>query len=143
MNEPFIAGLVGVLGILIGALLQFWLTRRIEREAKYMELRLSAYVDYINSIARMAFVNASERAKALDQLAAAKTRICVFGDKEVLDAAARFEQTSKKLANTDAQDAFTDLCQVMREHGIAVGSVADAAIRTVLFGLERENTPSG
>jgi hypothetical protein len=129
MAESFIAGRVGVLGILVGALLQFWLTRRIERETKYMELKLSAYVDYINGIARLAFVTASERVKALDQLTAAKTRICVFGDREVADA--------------DAQNAFTDLCQVMRKHGIATESVADAAVSTVLFGLEHENPPSG
>jgi hypothetical protein len=139
MNESFIAGLAGVLGILVGAVLQFWLTRRIEREAKYMELKLSAYVDYINSIARVAFLNPSERSKALDQVVAAKTRICIFGDKEVLEAVAGFERTSKKLVNADAQHAFTNLCQVMREHGIAGGSVADETLNALLFGLEHEN----
>jgi len=143
MSESFIAGLVGVLGILVGALLQFWLTRRVERETKYMELKLGAYVDYINGIARLAFAATSERAQALDQWTAAKTRICVFGDREILEAAARFEKTSKRLANLDAQNALTDLCQVMRGHGIATGSVADAAISTVLFGFDHENTSDG
>ncbi len=138
MIEPFIAGLFGFFGILLGALLQFWLSRRTELEAKYMELKLGAYVDYVNSIARVAFVSSSERPKALDQVAAAKTRICIFGDKEVVETAAQFEQTSKNLANTDAQHAFTDMCQVMRKRGVASGSVADAAIHTLLFGYERK-----
>jgi hypothetical protein len=39
-----------------------------------MELKLSAYVDYINSIAQVKFLNTSERSKALDQVVAAKTK---------------------------------------------------------------------
>jgi hypothetical protein len=96
MSEPFIAGLFGCGGILLGALFQFWLGRRTEREAKYMELKINAYVDYVNSVARVAFVNPSERAKVLDQVAASKARICVFGDKDVVEAAARFEQSYRQ-----------------------------------------------
>ncbi len=101
-----------------------------------MELKINAYVDYVNSVARVGFVSPSERAKVLDQVAASKARICVFGDQEVVEAAAKFEQSSRNLANIDAQWAFTNLCQVMRERGIAGGSVDDEDITTILFGHE-------
>jgi hypothetical protein len=133
MSEPFVAGLFGCGGILLGGFIQFWFSRRTEREARYMELKLNAYVDYVNTVAQIAFSTPAERTKVLDQLAASKTRICVFGDKEVVEAAAKLEESSRDLAMVDAQLAFTHLCQVMRKRGIAGGNVTDEDISTLLF----------
>lgn len=133
MNEAWVAGLFGFLGILAGGLLQFWMARHTSREAKYMESKLNAYVDYINSVGKVAFAADSERGKALEQVATAKTRMCVFGDKEVMEVAAEFERSSRDLSNADAQSAFIALVQVMRAHGVAVGGVADVELHTLLF----------
>jgi xanthosine utilization system XapX-like protein len=46
MGEPLVAGAIGILGILVGALLQHWFNRRLFQEARYLELKSEAVLGY-------------------------------------------------------------------------------------------------
>lgn len=134
MSEPYIvAGLFGLLGVAVGALLQFWFNRRIGQEARYLELKSTAYSDYVNAVGAVAFASAQERPQALEKVTASKGRICVFGDARVVNALVNLERTSLNLANPEAQNAFVALLQVMREQSIAVDSVAEGDFRELLL----------
>lgn len=142
MDEPIVAGVFGLLGVLVGALLQFWFNRRANQESRYLELKSEACADYVNSIAAVAFASPPDRNKALEKVAAAKGRVCVFGDKDVIDAAVVLEGTSLNLGNQDAQAAFIGLLQAMRRRGIASGDVADHGFRVLLLG-DKPSNPAG
>jgi hypothetical protein len=136
MNEPYIAGLFGFAGILLGALIQHWCTRRASLETRFLELKSEAYADFINVVASAAYVEDIHRSAMRERLAAAKSRICVFGDGQVIEAIARLEHTSLLLSNTDAREAFLELTQIIRPHSIANGTIKTETMSTVLFGAE-------
>jgi len=138
MSE-MIAGLFGVVGVFVGALMQYWFGRRAAEQARYLELKSQACADYLNSIASVAFASSEERPQALQKVAAAKARLCVFGDGPVIEEMVRLENTSLNLADPDAQKAFISLLQVMRKRGIAVGEVEDSAFQVLLFGQKPSN----
>lgn len=139
MSEPIITGLFGLVGVLIGALIQFWFGRRTAEESRYIELKSQACADYLNSIASVAFATPEDRLQALQKVAAAKARLCVFGDRPVIEEAVRLENTSLNLSQPDAQKAFISLLQVMRKRGIAIGQVDDSAFRILLLGQRLSN----
>ena len=133
MTELFI----GLTGILIGALLQFYLNKRRSAEARFLQLKSEACMDYLDAVAASAF-NTSGAGK---EFAAAKTRLCVVGDKSIIEKAVALEHTSLELSKVDAQEAFIALVQEMRQRGVAVGDAAEADIQTLLFGANRPFTP--
>ena len=134
MYEPITAGIFGLLGVFVGALLQFLFHRRANQESRYLELKSEVYADYVVGVAAVAFASSpSEHHKALEKVTAAKGRLCVFGDKEVVAASVIFEGTSMDLSNQEAQDAFVGLLQSMRLRGIGVGKIDSSAIRALLL----------
>ena len=139
MNDSILAGIFGLLGVFIGALIQFYVSRRATEESRYLELKSQAYADYLNSIAAVAFAAPHERPKALQAVAAAKTRLCVFGDGPIIDLAVNLENTSLDLSQTDAQEAFIRLLQAMRQRGVVVGQVNDSAFQVLLLGERDAN----
>lgn len=134
MNDSVLAGLFGLLGVFIGALIQFYVSRRATEESRYLELKSQAYADYLNSIAAVAFASPHERSRALQGVAAAKTRLCVFGDGPIIERAVLLENTSLDLSQLDAQEAFIGLLQAMRQRGVVVGQVNDSAFNVLLLG---------
>lgn len=133
------AGLFGLLGVLVGALIQFWFGRRAAKELRYLELKSQACADYLNSIASVAFASPEGRSQALQKVAAAKAHLCVFGDGPVIEQMVRLEKTSLDLSQPAAQEALITLLQVMRNRGIAVGQVDDSAFQILLLGAKPSN----
>ncbi len=134
MDGPGVAGVFGLLGVFVGAILQYWLDRRANQDSRYLELKSQACADYVNSIAAVALASPSCHSGAIKMVTAAKGRLCVFGNADVIDAAVVLEGTSLNLSKPDAQDAFVMLLQTMRRRGIPVGDVPDAAYRVLLLG---------
>jgi hypothetical protein len=130
--------LFGLLGVLTGAVIQFLLSRRTSHELRYLELKSNAYADYVNAVATLAFAPQAERSDVLAKLVAAKARICVFGDRDIISTMAEFEKTSCLLKNLDAQRAFRSLLVLIRERGIASGGIEDMASNILLFGDKRQ-----
>jgi hypothetical protein len=76
--------------MIVGSLLQFLFNRRSDHGLRALEMKSEAYADYLNAVADSAF----RTFDALRNAAAAKARICSFGDAKVLEAIAAFELTS-------------------------------------------------
>lgn len=139
MSTEVLAGLFGLSGVLVGAVLQFWLDRRRNEEARYLELKSQACADFVNSVAQLAFASPDNRPQALQAVASAKGRLCVFGDAAVIEQTAKLERAGGDLSQDEAQREFLQLLQVMRRQGIAVGQVGDDEFRVLLLAGAKSN----
>ncbi len=131
MMEVIIASLIGVT---VGALLQFVFNLIVAQRARYTELKSQAYADCINSVTDAGFASSdTEKQAARKKFTAFKGTLCVFGDSGVIEKAELFEQTSKKLSEPDAKSAFINLVQEIRQQGIGIGKISNASIEKLLF----------
>jgi hypothetical protein len=104
-----------LVGVALGALLQFWLSRGAEARKQLELLRSQAHVDYLRAVANAAHASSSdERRSAVTQAADAKARIAVYSTADVVHALARFEEAGPALDNARSTDFFLALVSAMR-----------------------------
>lgn len=95
----FLTTLLPLIGVIIGASLQYLFSRSGERRKQLEASRGQAYVDYLRSVAQIAQVARSDSKKRSELLAAAadaKTRICVYGGASVITKLAAFEKGGRR-----------------------------------------------
>jgi hypothetical protein len=99
-----------LLGVTLGATLQFWFTRAAEREKHTGSLRSQAYADYLRAVAAAGHLRSDEDLRDAHRDAAdAKARIAVYGTPSVISALARFEETGAVLTDGPSASAFVSL----------------------------------
>ena len=131
-----------LLGVVVGAALQFWFSRSSEERRGRQTLRSQAYVDFIKAVSSLAAAqrqaNQAKVDDALVQLTDAKARIVVYGSREVVVALAEFQRQGARL-HAEGIVSFITLCQRMRaEQKTAAISAHD--ISTILFELPPRST---
>ena len=93
-NATIIAAFVGFVGLIVGGYAQYFYGRRAEVTKQLQSLKNQAYVDFVKSVAGVAIAQkAQNKEKELEfsiLLADAKSRIAVYGDKEVVEGIATF-----------------------------------------------------
>lgn len=124
-----------LIGLVVGAILQYWLSRASESRKQLELLQSQAYIDYLKAATKAAHADSktailSAQAEATD----AKTRLAVYGSSEVIAALARFEEAGAVLDNPKALETFISLVGAMRQRDPATGS----DLRLVLFGKQRD-----
>jgi hypothetical protein len=130
-----------LVGVMLGATLQFWLSRAAESDKHLRVLRDQAYVDYLRAVAAAAHLRSDEDLRdALLAAADAKARIVVYGSTAVIVALAQFEETGALLNNDRSAAAFIALVSCMRPTKamvtnreielVLVGPAADASQKT-------------
>jgi hypothetical protein len=123
--------LLALLGVAVGAILTYLLTRSSEREKHYRLLQTTAYSDYLCGVAEAANINLnSDEAAIFAHVADAKTRICMYGSEEVIALLAAFEREGAAIGNAQQRGAFLNLVQAMRLKPTPQVSNID----TILFG---------
>lgn len=71
-----------LVGVVLGAALQFWLSRAAAREKRGADLRSQAYADYLRAVAAAGHLRSDEDLRDAHRDAAdAKARIAVYGEK--------------------------------------------------------------
>ena len=129
--------LVGIVGVLIGATIQYTLTKRAEQTKHLRELQTSAYVDFIRSIAGIATSGKhNDAARQLENtilLADAKARIAIYGDAAVVAAAAQFFRGTSALHTPEEQDAFLKIVAAMRASASGRAALPEADLSQLLF----------
>src|SRR5437867_3448794 len=107
-----------LLGVVLGAALQFWLSRASEEKKRIETLRAQAYADYLRAVALSAHLRSDEDLRDAHLNAAdAKARIAVYGSVPVLKALAEFEEAGAVLSNGRSKNAFVALVSAMRPSG--------------------------
>src|SRR5258708_12448918 len=96
MNEW--AAVLPLLGVVIGATMQYWLSRSAESRKQLQLLHSQSYVDYLRSVTRAAHASSPEGVRlAQAQAADAKARMAVYAPSGVIAAPARFQEPEPQL----------------------------------------------
>lgn len=134
--HDWVIAILPLLGVMLGAALQFWLSRAADGEKHTEGLRSQAYADYLRAVAAAGHLRSDEDLRDAHRDAAdAKARIAVYGSASVISALARFEENGAVLTNGPPAVAFVSLVSSMRPSG---ATVADRDLRLVLLGTAQQ-----
>lgn len=127
-----------LIGLVVGAVLQFLFSRHLDNKKHQRDLRSKAYADYLLCVSEQANLGHQRSSAEGRQLGAktadAKCRISLYGAPTVVSAFAKFERLGAAM-NTDEQcKAFTDMVAAMRQDALGNLSVAQADLEAVLLG---------
>ena len=121
-----------LLGVVIGATLQYWLSRNAELRKQLQLLQSQCYVDYLRAVTKLAHANSPVNSQtALLEAADAKARMAVYGTSSAISALARFEEAGPSLDNEQSIACFVALAGAMRQSRSAA---KDKDLRLILFG---------
>ncbi|ALK31829.1 hypothetical protein [Burkholderia plantarii] len=141
---PLIAAVFSFLGVVIGALLQYWFTRHLDRQKHHRELRALAYTDYLKCVSEHANLKKPrESADGRDlgfRTADAKCRICLYGAPVVVRAFATFERLGATMNSDEQRAAFTQMVLEMRNDSAPNGNVESVELETVLLGYTAQKS---
>ena len=110
-----------VVGIIIGAALQYWFTRSQERQKQTEVLRAQAYADYLRTVAQFGAAVRAGREKPEEliwRIIEAKARIAIYGTTRVGEALARFQRGGAVISG-EGRKLFVEVCQAMRADSAA------------------------
>ena len=133
--------IIGVLGIVIGALLQGFFNRKNQKAHNLSELQNSAYSDFLNAVSKIAVGQRNNQRNVvndeLSKLADAKSRICVYGDSNVVNHLAKFLRSGGTLQTEQEILSFTNLCMEIRKSvGMQDKDLFASDISQLLFSLD-------
>lgn len=138
MDTSIVVAVVGIAGIIAGAVLQFLLGKKIESSKQFKILQTQAYVDFIRGFAgigRAQFFGDKE--KEVDYtilLAESKARVSIYGSEKVVRATAVFISQFNETYSEKGQMAFASLVSTMRDESIGkIDSVTKDQIWDVLY----------
>ena len=127
-----------IIGLFVGAGLQYWASRASDARRALRELRTTAYVDYLRCVSESAHSKSSDKpqlALIRQRAADAKTRICIYGELAVVEALSIFERGGATTVTDTGRKNFLKLCEQMR-----IGSANNASnvsrenLDVILFG---------
>jgi hypothetical protein len=140
VNETILAALIGMFGLVIGALLQNYLSRTSDTRKHNRELRAKAYTDLVNSVAKLAVAakaGASRQLDVLNDLSDAKTRIAIYGDEAVINKLSEFMAEHGVVNSEDAVKSFNKvIVEMRRDAGGSISTNTPQLISAIVFGAE-------
>lgn len=141
----FITPIIALLGILAGAILQAYLTRKNQESSHLTELQNKAYADFLNAVSNIAVAQrAGKKDKVTNELANladAKSRICVYGESGVIKKLAEFIRCGGTLQTESEILSFTTLCLSIRNSvGMKQDDLYSSDISQLLFNIDVKNT---
>jgi len=132
------AAILSFVGLLAGAVLQFFFTKHNERKKYERDLRAKAYSDYLLCVSEQANLAHQRQSAEGRQLGArtadAKCRISLYGAESVVAAFARFERLGATMNTEEQRQAFTQMVIEMRRDAIGTSSASPADVEAVLLG---------
>jgi hypothetical protein len=107
-----------IIGTAVGSTIQFWFSRRSEGRRRIEEQRLRAYVDFVNGLSQIAMAQKNDDKKREIEsnivLSDAKTRIGLYGRREVIQSLAQFVRKHGAQNSPEALSSFTTVVEEMR-----------------------------
>ena len=135
------SAVVSLIGLVVGAVLQFLFTRYLDNKKHQRDLRAKAYADYLQCVSEHANLGHQKGSTEGRQLGAktadAKCRISLYGAPSVISAFAAFERLGAAMNTQEQCGAFTEMVAAMREDTLGSSSVAQADLEAVLLGVRR------
>jgi hypothetical protein len=144
MDINLAVGFLALLGVIIGAILQYFFTKHVEHLKHAKELKSRAYADYLNAISEDAShhyeTGSAEQKKVYSKIADAKARICLYGSREVVTAYSEFLALGGVFNTQEQRVAFTKVFSLMREDsgGNKISNLKE--IEIIILGVSRDGT---
>jgi hypothetical protein len=130
---------VSLIGLVVGAVLQFFFTRYLDNKKHHRDLRAKAYADYLQCVSEHANLGHQKSSTEGRQLGAktadAKCRISLYGAPAVISAFAAFERLGASINSQEQCCAFTAMVAAMRQDTLGSSSVAQADLEAILLGV--------
>ena len=133
--------LVSVVGVIVGAVLQYLFTRHLENQRHHRERRAQAYADYLKAVCDQAQLGDQlypEAHEIYARAADAKCRICLYGQSEVVQAFAEFERLGATMNTPEQREAFTRMVAGMRSDSGGSGTPTMENLQVVLLGSHED-----
>jgi len=131
--------LFSFLGIIAGALLQYFFTQHLEHQRHLRELKTKAYTDYMLCVCEHANFGKTDPAVKSFELgsktANAKSRICLYGSQAVVEAFATFEKLGATMNTPEQRTAFSNMVALMRKDSGIQEGLKLTSIEVVLLGV--------
>ncbi len=137
MDIKLVVALIGLVGVLASALVQYYLGRQAEAKKKTVEIRAQAYLDLINSVSEIAGSAKHEVERSLEQLqklTQAKNRVVLIGSDEVIKAVNSFWMEYGSLDSEESFAAFSLIVSAMRKDLTGKSSLPINLLSEALFG---------
>jgi len=130
-----------LVGLVVGAVLQFLFTRHLDNKKHQRDLRSKAYADYLQCVSEHA--NMGHKKSTIEgqilgaKTADAKCRISLYGAPVVISTFAEFERLGITMNTREQCSAFTEMVAAMRKDTLGNSLVAQADLEAVLLGVRR------
>jgi hypothetical protein len=130
--QALMIAVVSLIGVLIGAALQYTFGQRLEARKQLGAQKAQAYIDFFRAVTALA----QDRSKEQLALAAdAKTRICIYGSMTVVQRLGDFQRVGAVAAAGAGQAALIELIRAMREDVTSKAlPIRQADLLHILFG---------
>lgn len=131
-----------LVGVFCGAWLQHLFSRTAERKKQFETFRVQSYVNHLRAVSRFAQAaktDPDQRFHILAEAADAKTRITIYGSKQIVELLASFERSGATLSTEEGMKSFLPLVSRMRSESFPSHEAVSAdEIEFIVFGLDRK-----
>jgi hypothetical protein len=135
------AAIFSLFGAIIGAWLQYFLTRQVDNQKHRREARTAAYIDYLKCVSEQANLGRQRQSQEGRELSAktaeAKCRISLYGSSSTVAAFAAFERLGATMNTPEQCRAFTQMVAIMRNDSVGDRQVEVGDLEAVLLGTGR------
>jgi hypothetical protein len=141
MDIKLVVALIGIGGVLSSALVQFWLGSRTEKNKKLIEIRSSAYLDFLNAVSEIASSTKYSKQRDVEQLKQlnqAKTRVILLGSTSVVTSIHSFFQNHGVLNSDASYVSFSKIVKAMRSDLSGSDDIEVSVLCESLFGASVE-----
>ncbi|QIK54311.1 hypothetical protein G7051_08145 [Dysgonomonas sp. HDW5B] len=141
--EALLLNTLPIVGVIVGAFLQFHFSKNKDNRQLKRALETQAYTDYLRAVAGLSmshrFNDEEKKREYLSVLTEAKIKISIYGSKEVIESLADFEREGANF-NTDKQKTlFIKIGQAMRSTNInSTEKVLDKNFGQLFFSIDLE-----
>jgi hypothetical protein len=133
MDHAIITAILSLMGVAVGAGLQFYFGRTLEGRKQLAMQRSQAYVDYFKAFALNAQHGRSKDSLAM--AADAKVRICLYGSPKVIRSLSAFEASGAAVKSADSLTAVMRLVKMMRKDaGMSERGIGPEDFHNIIFG---------
>lgn len=133
-NSAATTALLALLGVAIGAGLQYASSRDLEGRKQLKLQKSSAYVDFFKAVVHIAKHGPS--GSLLASLAEAKVRICIYGSPEAIRLLRDFEVSGPILVSPESHTMISKLLKEMpKDSGMNCKGIAETDLEGIVFGI--------